>query len=122
MVTLGDRLDFMLGKKGADKLFDNFGLRTVNDLLRHYPRKYSEGMSVRGEDDALDLEEGEHVTFVDVVTDTKDGSDAQPTRQACPQMAARHVGRTPAQGDRHVLQRRLDDRPTAHRYPDHAVG
>lgn len=83
MATLGDRLDFILGKKGADKLFDNFGLRTVNDLLRHYPRKYSEGMSVRGEDDALDLEEGEHVTFVDVVTDTKDGlMRSQPGKRA----------------------------------------
>ncbi|OBB15892.1 ATP-dependent DNA helicase RecG [Mycolicibacterium setense] len=83
MAALGDRLDFILGKKGADKLFDNFGLRTVNDLLRHYPRKYSEGMSVRGEDDALDLEEGEHVTFVDVVTDTKDGfMRSQPGKRA----------------------------------------
>lgn len=83
MVSLNDRLEFVIGKKGADKLFDNFGLRTVNDLLRHYPRKYSEGMSVRGEDDALDLEEGEHVTFVDVVTDTKDGlMRSQPGKRA----------------------------------------
>lgn len=83
MAALGDRLDFILGKKGADKLYEHFGLRTVNDLLRHYPRKYSEGMSVRGEDDALDLEEGEHVTFVDVVTDTKDGfMRSQPGKRA----------------------------------------
>ncbi len=73
MATLADRLDFVLGKKTADKLYEHFGLRTVNDLLRHYPRKYSEGMSVRGEDEALDLEEGEHVTFVDEITETKDG-------------------------------------------------
>lgn len=73
MATLADRLDFVLGKKTADKLYEHFGLRTVNDLLRHYPRKYSEGMSVRGEDEALDLEEGEHVTFVDEITETKEG-------------------------------------------------
>ena len=83
MAALSDGLDFVLGKKTADKLYDNFGLRTVNDLLRHYPRKYSEGMTVRGEDDTLDLEEGEHVTFVDEVTDTKEGlMRAQPGKRA----------------------------------------
>ena len=30
-------------------------------------------MTVRGEDEDLRLEEGEHVTFVDVITDTKIG-------------------------------------------------
>ena len=71
MATLDDRLAFVLGRTTAKKLEENFGMRTVNDLLRHYPRKYSEGMTVRGEDEDLDLEEGEHVTFVDVITDTK---------------------------------------------------
>lgn len=74
MATLADSLQFVLGKKAADKLEDNFGLRTVNDLLRHYPRKYSDGMTVRGEGDALDFEEGEHVTFIDVVTDAVPGT------------------------------------------------
>lgn len=73
MVNLSDRLEFVIGKKNADKLNANFGLRTVNDLLRHYPRKYSDGMTVRGEGEALDLEEGEHVTFIEVVTETKVG-------------------------------------------------
>ncbi len=73
MATLDDRLDYVLGSKTAKKLEENFGVRTVNDLLRHYPRQYSEGMTVRGEDDDLDLEEGEHVTFVDVITQTKVG-------------------------------------------------
>ena len=73
MVGLSDRLDFILGGSNARKLEENFGIRTVNDLLRHYPRKYSEGMTVRGEDEDLSLEEGEHVTFVDVITDTKTG-------------------------------------------------
>ena len=73
MVGLSDRLDLILGGSNARKLEENFGIRTVNDLLRHYPRKYSEGMTVRGEDEDLSLEEGEHVTFVDIITDTKIG-------------------------------------------------
>ena len=68
MATLGDRLDFIVGKKAAKALEETFGILTVDDLLRHYPRKYSEGMSVRDEGEALDLEEGEHVTFVDTIT------------------------------------------------------
>ena len=63
---LTDRLDYVLGKKAADPLEEHFGIRTVNDLLRHYPRKYSDGMTVLGEGE--ELEEGEHVTFVDVIT------------------------------------------------------
>ena len=65
MAVLTDRLDYVLGKKAAGPLEEYFGIRTVNDLLRHYPRKYSDGMTVRGEGE--DLEEGEHVTFVDVI-------------------------------------------------------
>jgi ATP-dependent DNA helicase RecG len=77
VATLNDRLDYILGRKAAAQLDEHFGIRTVNDLLRHYPRKYSEGMSVRGEDEDLDLEEGEHVTFVDVITD----AEAKPMRK-----------------------------------------
>ncbi|MDV3127189.1 ATP-dependent DNA helicase RecG [Mycobacterium sp. 21AC1] len=73
MATLTDRLDFVIGAKAARPLEEHFGIRTVNDLLRHFPRKYSDGMTVRGEGEALDLEEGEHVTFIDVVTETKHG-------------------------------------------------
>ena len=73
MALLTDRLDYILGGTTARKLEENFGIRTVNDLLRHYPRKYSEGMTVRGEDEDLLLAEGEHVTFVDFITDTKVG-------------------------------------------------
>lgn len=68
MATLGDRLDYVIGAKAAAQLDEHFGIRTVNDLLRHYPRKYSHGMSVRGEGEDLELEEGEHVTFVDTIT------------------------------------------------------
>ena len=65
MAVLTDRLDYVLGKKAAGPLEEHFGVRTVNDLLRHYPRKYSDGMTVLGEGE--ELEEGEHVTFVDVI-------------------------------------------------------
>ena len=66
MAALADPLDFIVGKKAAAKLADVFGIRTVNDLLRHYPRKYSKGATVLGEDSAP--EAGEHVTFVDTVS------------------------------------------------------
>lgn len=73
MVSLSDRLDLVIGARSAKPLEEHFGIVTVNDLLRHYPRKYSDGMSVRGEGEALDFEEGEHVTFIEVVTETKVG-------------------------------------------------
>jgi ATP-dependent DNA helicase RecG len=65
VAVLTDRLEYVLGKKAAGPLEEHFGIRTVNDLLRHYPRKYSDGMTVLGEGE--ELEEGEHVTFVDVI-------------------------------------------------------
>ncbi len=68
MATLGDSLNFVIGKKAADPLEQHFGLRTVGDLVRYFPRKYSDAMTVRGEGEALDLDEGEHVTFVDTIT------------------------------------------------------
>ncbi|WP_460353983.1 ATP-dependent DNA helicase RecG [Mycobacterium sp. ZZG] len=67
MAKLDDSLDFVLGKKAAASLEEHLGLRTVNDLLRYFPRKYSDAMTVRGEGEELDLSEGEHVTFVDVI-------------------------------------------------------
>jgi ATP-dependent DNA helicase RecG len=69
--VLTDRLDYVLGKRAAGPLEEHFGIRTVNDLLRHYPRKYSDGMTVLEEGE--DLEEGEHVTFVDVITKVEVG-------------------------------------------------
>ena len=63
MVNLGDRLDSIVGGKAAGLLDDVFGIRTVDDLLRHYPRKYIHGMSVWGEDE-VPPEEGEHITLV----------------------------------------------------------
>jgi ATP-dependent DNA helicase RecG len=74
VVALSDRLLHVIGAKAAKSLEEHFGIRTVDDLLRHYPRKYSDGMTVRGEGEDLELEAGEHVTFVDEITDTKSGT------------------------------------------------
>jgi ATP-dependent DNA helicase RecG len=68
MVTLDDRLDHVIGKKAADAFDDVFGIRTVDDLLRHYPRSYSEGISLRGERDDERPTEGAHITLVDEIT------------------------------------------------------
>ena len=69
MVAISDSLVHVIGAKSAKSLDEHFGIRTVDDLLRHYPRKYSDGMTVRGEGEELDLEPGEHVTFDDVISD-----------------------------------------------------
>lgn len=66
MAGLTDRLDFVVGKKASGPLEEHFGIRTVNDLLRYFPRKYSDEMTTAGEGE--DLAEGEHVTFIDVIT------------------------------------------------------
>jgi ATP-dependent DNA helicase RecG len=67
MVALSDRLDYVVGAKAASPLDEVFGIRTVDDLLRHYPRSYVEGTTVRGIDDDRPVE-GEHVTLVDEIT------------------------------------------------------
>src|SRR6185437_7098176 len=40
VTTLRDPLTQVLGKKASDTFDKVFGLRTVGDLLRHYPRRY----------------------------------------------------------------------------------
>jgi ATP-dependent DNA helicase RecG len=67
MVALSDRLDYVIGAKSANPLDEAFGMRTVDDLLRHYPRSYVEGTTVRGVDDRPP--DGEHVTLVDEITE-----------------------------------------------------
>jgi ATP-dependent DNA helicase RecG len=67
VATLTDRLDYIIGAKAAGQLDDVFGIRTVNDLLRHFPRSYIHGLTVRDDGD-VGLEEGEHVTLVDEIT------------------------------------------------------
>jgi ATP-dependent DNA helicase RecG len=61
VTTLADSLPSVLGNTTAGKLFESFGLLTVDDLLRHYPRRYY----TRGELSSLaDLRVGDHVTVL----------------------------------------------------------
>jgi ATP-dependent DNA helicase RecG len=59
MAILEDPLDLVVGDKAAKLLDRALELRTVGDLLRHYPRRYE----TRGElTDLASLRDGEHVT------------------------------------------------------------
>ncbi|ORV58243.1 ATP-dependent DNA helicase RecG [Mycobacterium europaeum] len=70
MATLRDRLDFVVGAKAADQLDEELGIHTVDDLLRHYPRSYTEG-ATRWDSDDQRPPAGEHITIVDTITETK---------------------------------------------------
>ncbi|SOJ54318.1 ATP-dependent DNA helicase RecG [Mycobacterium simulans] len=65
MLSLGDRLDYTVGAKAANLLDEEFGIRTVDDLLRHYPRSYTESASRLGSERP---EPGEHITLIDTIT------------------------------------------------------
>lgn len=67
MAGLTDRLEYVVGAKAAKPLDEIFGIRTVDDLLRHYPRSYVEGAAVRGVGDERPPA-GEHITLVDTIT------------------------------------------------------
>src|SRR5205823_10602073 len=59
--TLGEPLTRALGPRTAKALEAAFGMGTVGDLLRHYPRRYY----TRGElTDLSSLREGDHVTVL----------------------------------------------------------
>ncbi len=59
MAILEDPLRLVIGDKAAKPLDRALGLRTVGDLLRHYPRRYE----TRGElTDLASLRDGEYVT------------------------------------------------------------
>jgi ATP-dependent DNA helicase RecG len=61
VTTLGEPLIRVLGPKTGKALEEIFGLRTVGDLLRHYPRRFY----TRGElTDLSSLREGDHVTVL----------------------------------------------------------
>ncbi len=61
MIGLASKLSAAVGGKSAEALKSAFGMRTVEDLLRHYPRRYPE----RGQLTELrDLQVGEHVTVM----------------------------------------------------------
>lgn len=60
-LRLADRLKGVIGDRTADALAKSFGMSTVEDLLRHYPRRYV----VRGEfSDIAELLEGDEVTVL----------------------------------------------------------
>jgi ATP-dependent DNA helicase RecG len=60
-LRLTDRLKGVIGDRTADALAKSFGMSTVEDLLRHYPRRYV----VRGEfSDISELLEGDEVTVL----------------------------------------------------------
>jgi ATP-dependent DNA helicase RecG len=61
VTTLSEPLTRALGPRTAKALEAAFGIRTVGDLLRHYPRRYY----TRGElTDLSSLREGDHVTVL----------------------------------------------------------
>jgi ATP-dependent DNA helicase RecG len=61
VTTLSEPLNRALGPKTAKALEAAFGMQTVGDLLRHYPRRYY----TRGElTDLSSLREGDHVTVL----------------------------------------------------------
>jgi ATP-dependent DNA helicase RecG len=68
VAELSDRLDCIIGAKAARALDEVFGIETVGDLLRHYPRSYVQGATVRGADGNEQPSEGEHITLVDEIT------------------------------------------------------
>jgi ATP-dependent DNA helicase RecG len=68
MAGLEESLRTSLGGKAAGRLEAAFGLRTVGDLLRHYPRRYVQ----RGElTDLASLRDGDHVTVFAQVSSVK---------------------------------------------------
>jgi len=70
VVSLSDRLTYLVDAKSGRLLDELFGIRTVDDLLRHYPRGYTEGATQRGTGEQAP-EEGQHITLVDTITDTE---------------------------------------------------
>ena len=80
-LRLTDRLTSVLGARTAKALDDGLGLVTVEDLLRHYPRRYAE----RGHlTDLASLEVDEHVTVMARVqtVDAKSYVDRRTGRRA----------------------------------------
>ncbi|MDX6278607.1 MAG: ATP-dependent helicase RecG [Nocardioidaceae bacterium] len=61
MVDLSTRLVNVIGDKSFKPLEKAFGMRVVEDLLRHYPRRYAE---IGKPTDLSDLRVGQHVTIL----------------------------------------------------------
>ncbi len=106
MVTLTDRLDGIVGGKAAGLLDDVFGIRTVDDLMRHYPRKYIHGMSVWDEDE-VPPEEGEHITLVGEI---ESAVTRFPQRGAQARVPGNHARQGSAEGHCDVLQREIPEK------------
>lgn len=71
MVALGGKLSAALGDRTAKALNTAFGYTTVEDLLRHYPRRYV----ARGELTDIDqLKDGDVVTVLAEIVDTNNRS------------------------------------------------
>jgi ATP-dependent DNA helicase RecG len=85
VVSLSDRLDYVVGAKAAAALDEVFGIRTVGDLLRHYPRSYTEGAAKwdAKEGEAARPEEGQHITIIDTITDTHSFPMKKNPRRKC---------------------------------------
>ena len=61
MATLGNKVSGIIGDRTAKVLETTFGIKSVGDLLRHYPRRYM----VRGElSDISMLQEGDETTIL----------------------------------------------------------
>jgi ATP-dependent DNA helicase RecG len=82
VVSLNDRLDYVVGAKAADQLDEFFGIQTVDDLLRHYPRGYTVGAAARGAEDEQP-EQGQHITVVDTITATETFPMRKTPRRLC---------------------------------------
>lgn len=85
MVSLFDPLNFVVGAKSADLLDEVFGIRTVDDLLRHYPRSYTEGAARWGAGSPHQErpEQGQHITIVDTITATETFPMKKDRRRMC---------------------------------------
>jgi ATP-dependent DNA helicase RecG len=67
MVGFADTLDRVIGARSAATLAKQLDIRTVGELLRHYPRRYAE----RGRLTPIsDLALGEHVTVLARIVST----------------------------------------------------
>ena len=67
MVELNAKLSSALGDRTAKALHGAFGYSTIEDLLRHYPRRYV----ARGELTDIDqLKDGDEVTVLAEIVDT----------------------------------------------------
>ena len=82
MITLDSPVASVLGaNKKADKFTKGLGLRTVGDLLRHFPRRYLNTADLTKVDE---LREGDHLTVVGEIvrSEVKDYTDRRTGRRA----------------------------------------